>query len=110
VASFRATLEEAGNADLLLHVIDASHHDWEEQVEAVDAVLRTLSIDGTPTIHVFNKMDRVPEPDAFRSRMHQRYPEAVCVSAVRRDVAELEEVLVARAGNDGRAPGRAATG
>ena len=112
VASFRATIEEAGNADLLLHVIDASHHDWEEQVEVVDAVLRTLAVDGPPVIHVFNKMDRVPEPDAFRSRMHQRCPEAVCVSALRREVAELEEVLVSRSAayNEGHAPGRAAAG
>ncbi len=112
VASFRATLEEAGNADLLLHVIDASHHDWEEQVEVVDAVLRTLAIDGTPVIHVFNKMDLVTEPEAMRNRVRQQYPEAVCISAVRKEIGALEDLLVTHAAvdNGGRSSGRAVAG
>src|SRR5687768_13163021 len=58
VASFRSTLEEAREADLLLHVVDGSHPDWEEQFEVVDAVLAELGLDERPQILVFNKCDR----------------------------------------------------
>ena len=94
VASFRATLEEAAQADILLHVVDASHHDWEEHVEVVDEVLRSLDREAPPVTHVFNKLDLVPDPQAFAARVRARYPEAVCVSAVRGTVGELEERLV----------------
>ena len=59
VASFRATLEEAGTADVVLHVIDASHAEWEEQVEAVNGVLHDLELDEMQVIHVFNKLAEV---------------------------------------------------
>src|SRR5437879_2090213 len=63
VASFRATLEEAQDADLLLHVIDASHPGWEEQVEVVEK--ETMSVTPKRVIHVFNKADLLPDRDAF---------------------------------------------
>ena len=94
VASFRATLEEAAHADILLHVVDASHHDWEEHVEVVDEVLRSLDLGAPQVTHVFNKLDLVPDPEAFAARVRARYPEAVCVSALRGRVGELEERLV----------------
>src|SRR5512133_3926607 len=59
VASFRATLEETREADLLLHVIDASHPTWEEQRLVVDDVLAELGVHDTPVVHVFNKLDRL---------------------------------------------------
>src|SRR5205085_7420749 len=74
VASFRATLEEARDADLLLHVIDASHPTWEEQAEVVDNEMRnaergTRNSNGSPerkrVIYVFNKADLLPDPEAF---------------------------------------------
>jgi GTP-binding protein HflX len=89
VASFRATLTEAAHANLLLHVIDASHPQWEEQVRVVDEVLAGLDLDCRPVFHVFNKMDRVPDPAAFAARVAAQYEEAVCVSAARNVTAEL---------------------
>jgi GTP-binding protein HflX len=89
VASFRATLEEARHSDVLLHVIDASHPDWEEQVEVVDAAIADLNLNGRRLIHVFNKMDRVSEPDAFAAVVSGRYEGAVCVSASERDLEAL---------------------
>ena len=59
VASFRATLEETKESDLLLHIIDASHPTWEEQRLVVDEVLADLGVHDTPVIHVFNKIDRL---------------------------------------------------
>jgi GTP-binding protein HflX len=94
VASFRATLEEATHADVLLHVVDASHPDWEEHVQVVDEVLRSLEREAQQVTHVFNKMDLVPDQAAFADLVRARYPEAVCVSALRGEVGELEERLV----------------
>jgi GTPase len=89
VASFRATLEEAKEADLLLHVIDASHPAWEEQVEVVEHEVRGAefgvrgdngSIEHKRTIYVFNKADLLPDPDAFLALVRERYPHAVLTS------------------------------
>ena len=85
VASFRATLEETKEADLLLHVIDASHPMWEEQRLVVDEVLGELGVHDKPVLHVFNKVDLLPmaEEAALRERMENLLPGSVFVSAVR---------------------------
>jgi GTP-binding protein HflX len=57
VASFKATLEEVNEADLLLHVIDASHPRVDEQVEAVEGVLSELGAKEKPILPVLNKID-----------------------------------------------------
>ena len=57
VDAFKATLEELTYADLLLHVIDASCADWQEQAEVVEALIRELGAEATPCINVFNKSD-----------------------------------------------------
>jgi GTP-binding protein HflX len=70
VAAFRATLEELADADLLLHVVDASHPGVEAQMAAVDALLAELGVAERPTILVLNKTDRVETPqvvDALRA-------------------------------------------
>ncbi len=59
IESFKATLEEVSEADLILHVIDASSPDWLEQVEAVNLVLRELLSEEKPTIYVLNKVDKI---------------------------------------------------
>ncbi|CAN5810459.1 GTPase HflX [soil metagenome] len=85
VASFRATLEEAQEADLLLHVIDLSHSGWEEQKEVVDQVLAGLGLRERETILVFNKVDRLThdEEKAWRDRAAANYPsESVFTSTV----------------------------
>jgi GTP-binding protein HflX len=57
VAAFRGTLSEAADADLLLHVIDASHPNRDEQIAAVDAVLAEIGADAVPQLRVLNKID-----------------------------------------------------
>ncbi|HWQ69010.1 MAG TPA: GTPase HflX [Patescibacteria group bacterium] len=59
VTAFKATLEELGEADLLLHMIDASHPQVMEQKEAVDTILRDLGLSTKPIVEVFNKVDRL---------------------------------------------------
>lgn len=59
VAAFKATLEELKSADLLLHVVDASHPRREEQVAAVNQLLEELDVQTTPTLLVLNKIDRL---------------------------------------------------
>jgi GTPase len=90
VASFRATLEEVLEADLLLHVIDASHPMWEEQREVVEQVLGELGAQDRPVLHVFNKTDLLGEPEvqALGDRMSSLLPGSVLVSAVAPDALE----------------------
>jgi GTP-binding protein HflX len=98
VASFRATLEEAGEADVLLHVVDASHSDWEEQVDVVEEVLGELDLADRPVILVFNKMDLVADPAAFAARIREIHPGAVLASTMRTDgVEEVKSALRDRA-------------
>ncbi|HEX9602944.1 MAG TPA: GTPase HflX [Myxococcales bacterium] len=94
LAAFRATLEELEEADLLLHVVDASDPRHAEQARAVEAVLGSLDLEGTPRLLVFNKLDR--DPDAARALAHREG--GVAVSARTREgfpelLARCEEVL-----------------
>src|SRR6266545_4616219 len=93
VASFRATLEEAQDADLLLHVIDASHAGWEDQLEVVEQEMRNVergmrNSNGTferkRAIYVFNKADLLPDPDGFLRSVREHYPHAILTSSVPR--------------------------
>jgi GTPase len=84
VASFRATLEETREADLLLHVIDASSPTWHEQEEVVNQVLSELDVSARDTLLVFNKIDLV-EHDALlplQAKLRDAGTPAVFVSAV----------------------------
>lgn len=78
VASFRATLEETLNADLLLHVVDISHPMWEEQKEVVDEVLEDLGLSERPQVLVFNKVDRLTheEEEVWRQRARALFQRA----------------------------------
>jgi GTP-binding protein HflX len=106
VASFRSTLEEAREADVLLHVIDASHPDWEEQGRVVDEVLDGLDLGDRPRVLVFNKVDRLThaEVEALQQRVRAFAPTpAVFPSALETDgLASLVEALRTRA--RGRSP------
>ena len=101
IASFRATLEEVLEADLLLHVIDASHPFWEEQREVVDEVLADLGAHEKEVLYVFNKVDRLApeEAEGLRIRCRNLFPNHVLVSAVQGDagVAELRRQLLSAA-------------
>jgi len=79
VASFKATLEEVRTADLLLHVIDISHHHWQRQEQGVIAVLEELGVAAKPLINVYNKVDKLPHPEAVT--FLTRRPRSVVTSA-----------------------------
>ncbi len=100
VASFRSTLEEAREAELLLHVVDASFPNWQEQFEVVEDVLTQLKLDDRPQVLVFNKVDRLThaEEEALRDRVRAFEPRpAVFVSALDpASLVALRETLKAR--------------
>ena len=62
VAAFRATLEELAEADLLIHVVDATSPDVLEQIESVESTLKALGVDSRPTLTVMNKIDALEDP------------------------------------------------
>ena len=94
VASFRATLEEARAADVLLHVVDASHHDWEGQLRVVEKVLAELGLADRPVILVFNKIDAVVDAPGFTRRLRELHPAALLTSTMRTDgLAQLKTRL-----------------
>ncbi|HEU0253576.1 MAG TPA: GTPase HflX [Pyrinomonadaceae bacterium] len=81
VEAFKATLEEVVQADLLLHVVDVSHPQAEEQIQAVDAVLKEIGADGKPTLMVFNKIDQLNGSRDRLNRFMERHPNGVLISA-----------------------------
>lgn len=80
VEAFKATLEEVVQADLLIHVVDASHPQAAEQLQAVNRVLEEIEADGKPTLMVFNKIDRLESRESVRQLLEQ-HPHAVAASA-----------------------------
>jgi GTP-binding protein HflX len=84
VASFRATLEETRDADLLLHVIDVSSPTWEEQRMVVEQVLDELGVNDRPKLLVFNKIDLIEQETllALQERIRALVPSSIFVSTV----------------------------
>jgi GTP-binding protein HflX len=80
VEAFKATLEEVVRADLLLHVVDISHPQAEEQIAAVNAVLAEIGADEKSTLMIFNKMDQLDGGGAL-NRLQEKFPHAVAISA-----------------------------
>jgi GTP-binding protein HflX len=97
VASFKSTLEEAAEASLLLHVVDASDPGFERQLQVTDAVLAEIGAQDLPRIRVFNKIDGVGDADAQAAQqavLQARYPDCVVMSARREaDVAALHAAI-----------------
>jgi GTP-binding protein HflX len=96
VASFKATLEEAVNADLLLHIVDVANPDGLQQIESVNNVLKEIGCGQKPILEVFNKVDivrRIGELEMLQTL----YPDAVCISAkTGYGLEELNEAVAAR--------------
>ncbi len=99
VASFKSTLEEALDASLLLHVIDASDPGFERQLEVTDKVLAEIGAKDVPRIRVFNKIDHVGPAEAQVEReaaLRAQYPDCIVMSARRAgEVAKLREAIIA---------------
>jgi GTP-binding protein HflX len=82
VAAFRATLEEIAEADLLLHVVDITHPNAQQQAEAVYQTLRDIEADQIPAITVLNKIDRLTDPAAAQQAAAV-FPNSLAVSALK---------------------------
>lgn len=97
VGAFRTTLDELRDADILLHVVDASAPNVDQQITAVETVLQSLNLDTIPRVMVLNKCDRLSAHEA--GVLCQRY-HAIGISAPNREtlrplIAHLESLLPA---------------
>jgi GTPase len=97
IESFKATLEEVSEADLLIHIVDLSHPRVDEQMDAVDAVIKELDAFGKQTLIVFNKIDNLIDRDLAEIYV-ERFPGSVAISArtgegVDKLVQALQETL-----------------
>ena len=103
-AAFKATFEEAQDADLLLHVIDASDPAWDEHVATTEALLAKLDLERLPRVLVFNKADRLPAGEAARMASQRG---AVASTATTKDgAAEVLARIDAELEATGRFPPR----
>ncbi len=94
VASFKSTLDEVTEADIILHVVDIAHPQFREQIEVVRETLKDLGADDKPTVMVFNKIDRLEAPGTMAGLKGQ-YPLSVFLSAARGiNLGELRSVLL----------------
>jgi GTP-binding protein HflX len=82
IVSFKTTLDEIRDADLLLHVVDASQPGYQEQVYTVKQVLNDININGIPTLMVFNKIDLLENKELIGA-LKKQYPGSVFISALR---------------------------
>jgi GTP-binding protein HflX len=99
IESFKATLEEVSEADLLIHVVDLSHTRVDDQIEAVESVIKELDAHGKQTLIVFNKIDNVQNRDLVETYL-RRFPGSVAISArtgegVNKLVQALQDTLSA---------------
>lgn len=98
VASFKSTLDEALDASLLLHVIDASDPGYIRQLEVTDEVLEEIDANAVPRIRIFNKIDYVGDAEAqaeHEAALLIKYPDCIVMSARRPDdVANLHQKIV----------------
>ena len=93
IESFKATLEEVSEADLLIHVVDLSHTRVDDQIEAVESVIKELDAFGKQTVIVFNKIDNVQNRDLVDIYL-RRFPGSVAISArTGENVSKLVQVL-----------------
>ena len=90
INAFRATLEEIGEADLLVHVADSSDPEVEQRIESVNGIMKSMECDDIPTVLVFNKADKTDAPtlEALRAA----FPETPVVSA--KNAGNFRELLL----------------
>jgi len=100
IASFKATLEEARQARLLLHVVDASNLAAEEQIRAVNAVLKELGCGDKESLLVLNKVDRLTDR-SYLDVLQKHHPRAIPVSArLGQGLDDLREAVMQTLGSD----------
>ncbi|MBD3379526.1 MAG: GTPase HflX [Candidatus Omnitrophica bacterium] len=96
IESFKATLEEVVNADLLFHVIDASEKMMEKQIASVNSVLEELGAGDIPVVVVFNKIDKIGAPETTERLKKRCEAPAAAISALKRKGLEEIEDIVTR--------------
>jgi GTPase len=96
VASFKATLEEARQADLLLHMVDAASPEAESQIEAVNQVLAELGLADYPTILVLNKIDRIPDR-SYLDVLRANHERSIAISVLQNEGLDRLEQAVREA-------------
>jgi GTP-binding protein HflX len=79
VASFKSTLDEVRNADLLIHVVDLSHPEYAEQMRTADDLLREMGMDDLDILTVFNKVDALPDIEVLEQALHA-FPSSISIS------------------------------
>ena len=99
VASFKSTLDEALEASLLVHVVDASDPGFERQLAVTEEVLDEIGAEAVPRLLVFNKIDRAGDEPGLREReaaLRAQFPACIVMSAHREgDIAKLHETIAA---------------
>jgi GTP-binding protein HflX len=94
VASFKSTLEEVVEADILLHVIDLSHPQMEEQIEVVKSTIADLGAANKTVIYVFNKVDAIEDRSVIKN-LQSKYEPSVFISAHRGiNILGLKDLLI----------------
>ncbi|MBU1077495.1 MAG: GTPase HflX [Spirochaetes bacterium] len=97
VASFRATLSEIRNSDLILHIVDVSDINYEEKIETVNNVLIDVNVDLHNCMIIFNKVDQLP--GKFRKNIENKYQNSIFISGKKRiNLEQLKEYILLRTG------------
>lgn len=98
IECFKSTLDEARESDILLHVVDISHPNFEEQIEIVNGTLADLKVDDKKVIMVFNKIDRLTQEhfEQFQASWLSRenYPAVFISAGKKKGLAELRSMIV----------------
>ncbi|MBX9704292.1 MAG: GTPase HflX [Silvanigrellaceae bacterium] len=95
VASFRSTLDEARQADLLLHVVDASFANFREHIKVTNEVLAQIGAQDVPQILIFNKMDLIKREPLLPRILARSFPKCLCISSSsEKDIDKLREAVV----------------
>jgi GTP-binding protein HflX len=80
IASFKSTLDEVRNANLIIKMVDISDSNAKRQIETTNNVVNEIGVEDTDSLLVFNKVDKVKDPEILESEI-QRYPEALMISS-----------------------------
>lgn len=108
IAAFHSTLEEVRDSDLLVHVVNSSHPQREEQIRAVEKTLKNIKAEEVSRITVFNKIDLIKKNQI--RRLKNRFQDALFVSALEKSgLGELRRAIAERAEEKMKTGGRAST-
>ncbi len=95
VASFRSTLDEAAKADLLLHVVDISHHAYKDHIKITEEVLAQVGASEVPKLFIFNKIDMLASEPRLPKILARAYPKSICISSQKEeDIKRCREMIV----------------